>query len=170
MSGPERGGKHSGEIAPWSIVIVLVLSACSASSEAGPAAAEKCTPSITEAEPLLPIEVAAASSPDFEVWALIFNSWQIGLGDPLRLPVGREIKIVWRATGEGEVSFSASGPRGETLEPIWGPDRHLGSNWNRPGDEWGTGWQIPVEGCWSITVERGGARATVSATVFADEG
>ena len=32
----------------------------------------------------------------------------------------------------------------------WGPDRHLGSNWNRPGAEWGTGFTFPVAGCWDL--------------------
>ncbi|MGH8946355.1 MAG: hypothetical protein ACRDVL_09405, partial [Acidimicrobiia bacterium] len=66
-----------------------------------------------------------------------------------------EIKIVWRATGEGDVTFQALGPNGSTVTPIWGPESHASSSWDsHPGDEWGTGWVFPEAGCWSVELRR----------------
>src|SRR5690348_15352566 len=65
------------------------------------------------------------------LWALFFGS---------RVVAGQEIKIVWRMTGTGDVTMTADGPGGRLLKPSWGPEAHGGSNYTRPGDEWGTGW------------------------------
>ncbi len=149
----------------WRVPILacaMMFVACSASG----AKPDGCQPSITEADPLQATEVRADASDGREVWALIFNGWELGFGVELRMPVGQEVKIVWRVPGEGDVSFHADGPDGEGVEPVWGPDRHLGSNWERPGDEYGTGWLIPSAGCWTLTVERGGAGASIGATMF----
>ena len=85
--------------------------------------------------------------PDGELWALIFGDY------PPRQ--GREIKIVWRMTGEGAVALSATGPTGRRITPLWGPEPHTGSNWVRPGDEWGSGWRFPEPGCWTVHLIRG---------------
>lgn len=83
-----------------------------------------------------------------EVWALLF---------PYHLPLraNEDVKIVWRITGNGEFSALARHADGTTLLPIWGPDSHLGSSWNRPGHEWGTGFRFPKAGCWRVIVQRG---------------
>jgi hypothetical protein len=127
----------------------------------------RCEPTLTHANPILGAEVEAVSSTDIEVWALIFNTWPLHAGDPLRVPVDEEVKIVWRATGDGDVSVDAVGPSGETLTPEWGPEIHGSSNWDRAGDEWGTGWTFPETGCWSLRLQRGDASATLNADVFA---
>ena len=68
-----------------------------------------------------------------DLWALVF--------DALPVRQGQETKIVWRMTGEGDVAMSATGPEGREAFPVWGPESHAGgSNWERPGDEWGSGW------------------------------
>ena len=42
------------------------------------------------------------------------------------------------------------------LLPSSGPDPHPGgSNWQRPGDEWGTTFDFPQPGCWQLQVTRG---------------
>jgi hypothetical protein len=81
------------------------------------------------------------------LWALFFPT------QPL-LTAGQEIKVVWRMTGSGDVSVSATGPDGAVVKPVWGPEPHGSSNWDRPGDEWGTGWVFPAAGCWTINVRR----------------
>ena len=111
-------------------------------------------------------EARADSNDGFEVWALIFNTWNLPYGDPVTIPAQREVKIVWRATGEGDLSLEAIGPDNAIAVPDWGPEAHLGSNWDRPGDEWGTGWTLPDAGCWTFRVTRGNQTATLTADVF----
>src|SRR6516225_6007636 len=65
-----------------------------------------------------------------EVWALFF-------GD---LKVKHDQKIVWRLTGDGEPQFTTIGPEGGHARVVFGPTAHSGSNWQRPGDEWGIGF------------------------------
>jgi hypothetical protein len=81
------------------------------------------------------------------LWALLFPN------EPL-LRAGRELKVVWRMTGGGDISISATGPDGKVIKPVWGPEPHGGSTWDRPGDEWGTGWVFPTAGCWTLTATR----------------
>lgn len=78
------------------------------------------------------------------LWALFFAE----------LKRGQEIKIVWRMTGAGDLSMQATGPGGATASPVWGPRSHGGSSWQRPGDEWGTGWVFPSAGCWIVRATR----------------
>lgn len=68
------------------------------------------------------------------------------------------------ATGDGDVSVVASSPAGEIIEPFW-LEAHGGSNWDRPGHEWGTLWELSELGCWTFTVHRGGASAQISIEV-----
>ncbi|TQS44790.1 hypothetical protein [Cryptosporangium phraense] len=79
------------------------------------------------------------------------------------LHAGTEIKIVWRMTGRGALTMSATGPDQGRTTPAWGPEPHGGSNFDAPGDEWGTGWVFPTPGCWTVHARRteGTARLTV---------
>jgi hypothetical protein len=79
------------------------------------------------------------------LWALFFQGV---------VTAGQEIKVVWRMTGSGEFSVSATGPDGTVVRPVWGPEAHGDSNWERPGDEWGTGWVFPTAGCWTVNARR----------------
>lgn len=79
------------------------------------------------------------------LWAMLFSTTP---------RTGTEIKVVWRMTGSGDFSISATGPDGKVIKPVWGPKLHGGSNWNRPGTEWGTGWVFPAPGCWTINATR----------------
>jgi hypothetical protein len=74
--------------------------------------------------------------------------------DPTALSAGKELKIVWRVTGTGQARFSATGPGSRTIAPVWGPEGHGGSNFNYPGEEWGTGFVFPTPGCWTVHVAR----------------
>jgi hypothetical protein len=67
------------------------------------------------------------------------------------------VKIVWRMTGSGDFTIVALGPSGMKIPPSQGPIKHLGSDWNRPGDEWGTVFTFPVAGCWDLHATRGNA-------------
>jgi hypothetical protein len=80
------------------------------------------------------------------LWALLFYA------PPA--PALTEVKIVIRMTGSGPFHVRALGPRGGRISPVWGPEAHGGSNWNRPGDEWGTGWKFRAPGCWRLHARR----------------
>ena len=81
------------------------------------------------------------------LWALPF--------EPLPFFAGHEVKIVWRMTGSGSPQFTVTGPSGEDPDVLqWGPEQHIDSTWNRPGDEWGTGFRFTDPGCWRVTVRR----------------
>jgi hypothetical protein len=64
-----------------------------------------------------------------------------------------EAKIAWRVAGSGPTDIIAEGPGGRALKPLWGPEAHTGSNWDRPGTEWGTGFRFPSAGCWQVVVD-----------------
>lgn len=90
------------------------------------------------------------------LWALFFSP---------TVQTGKEIKVVWRMTGGGDLTMSASGPGGQTLRPAWGPEAHDGSSWNKPGDEWGTGWVFPKAGCWTFRANRKTGSGTLTIRV-----
>jgi hypothetical protein len=72
-----------------------------------------------------------------------------------------ELKIVWRVTGEGEPTVSAERPDGSAGVLTFGPEAHPASNFDRPGDEWGTGFRFDMPGCWHLDVRRGAVHARV---------
>jgi hypothetical protein len=80
------------------------------------------------------------------VWALIEG------GMPVLAM--RHVKIIWRVTGEGPLVLVAVNRAGGALTANE-VAAHGGSNWRRPGDEWGTEWTFPTTGCWNVHVERG---------------
>jgi hypothetical protein len=82
-----------------------------------------------------------------ELWALLFTDYPIH--------AAKEVKIVWRMTGRGDLALRALGPQDQQLRPEWGPEPHTGSNWNRPGGEWGSGFIFPASGCWTVLASRG---------------
>lgn len=146
---------------------LLALSACtSASGDDLTAATEACEPDSTIAEPSIGPEAKARTGGSFEVWALFFNSFPMRPhGEPIEIPVDTEIKIVWRVTGEVDLAIEALGPGETSLDPDWGPSFHGGSNWDRPGEEWGTGWTFPEVGCWIFEVRRGDSTAHLSVDI-----
>jgi hypothetical protein len=83
------------------------------------------------------------------------------LAHPLPPRVGDEEKTVWRMTGTEPLTLEAIGPGGITRRPIWGPDQHEGSSWNKPGDEWGAGYVFTAPGCWDLRAARGSATGDV---------
>lgn len=83
-----------------------------------------------------------------ELWALLFTR-------PKAFQTGREVKIVWRMTGAGDFRIMARHEDGTEVLPAWGPEAHGGSNWERPGVEYGTGFTFPKAGCWRMMVQQG---------------
>jgi hypothetical protein len=82
---------------------------------------------------------------DATFWALFFGG---------KLTAGKEVKVVWRMTGTGDLTITATSADGKVVKPVWGPEAHSGSSYQRPGDEWGTGWVFPTAGCWTVNATR----------------
>ena len=80
---------------------------------------------------------------------------------PLPARTGDQEKIVWRMTGPGLLRLEAIAPGGELYRPVWGPDPLEGSNWDKPGDEWGAGYVFTVPGCWDLRAIRDRVSADV---------
>src|SRR5260370_7882 len=78
----------------------------------------------------------------------------------VRVHSGQEVKVVWRMTGAGELQLGAVGPAGRRISPDW-IQAHEGSNWQRPGQEWGSGFTFPVAGCWDLHATRGASSGDV---------
>jgi hypothetical protein len=82
--------------------------------------------------------------------------WALGAtapdGDSASLDnvIGDQKKIIFRMTSGVPKDFYAIAPGGNRVPPVWGPDAHVGSNWNRPGSEWGAGFVFTQPGCWQI--------------------
>jgi hypothetical protein len=81
------------------------------------------------------------------LWALFFPTGPM-------LTAGKQIRVIWRMTGSGEFSASATGPDGMVVKPVRNPQPYESSNWNRPGELWGTDWVFPAGGCWTVNAKR----------------
>lgn len=101
----------------------------------------------------LPPEVQGSASRG-QLWGLLFLQ-----GDSIR--AGDEVKIVWRMTGHGDIRLTATAPNGRQAPLAWGPEPHLGSSYQRPGEEWGAGYRFTRPGCWTLTAARDDTKATV---------
>ena len=157
-----------------SLVTVLVgLGGCDAASEgSGPSSSP--VRGSAAAPPALGAAGCAPPSPivgwevqgtprraDTQLWGWLMST------DPLPPRVGHELKIVWRMTGSGPLHLTARGPDGVSHSPRWGPEAHTGSNYDRPGDEWGAGYVFGKPGCWQLNATRGSDSADVWLTVSA---
>ena len=66
-------------------------------------------------------------------------------------------KSFWRMTGSGDPTFTLIGRTDRRFGVPRGSPH--ASNWQRPGDEWGSIFFFSQPGCWRIHVERGEASA-----------
>lgn len=80
---------------------------------------------------------------------------------PLPIRTAEQVKIVWRMTGSGPLKLSIADPQGNPVALQWGPDIHSGSNYNRPGGEWGSGYLFTKAGCWHLHAQRTSGSADV---------
>ena len=104
-------------------------------------------------------EIRASMHTEGEAWALLFFD---------QAQAGQDLKIVWRITGTGDrLTVQARNADGTVISPVWGPDYHESSDWERPGQEWGTGFNFPKPGCWVLTASRGTTSAEIRLEVLA---
>lgn len=125
-----------------------------ASTAARPFGAPRCRPPT-------PIQPSANGLPEVhgtarqgQLWGLLFLR-----GSSIR--AGDEVKVVWRMTGHGALSLTATAPNGMREPLAWGPEAHQDSNYQRPGDEWGAGYRFPQAGCWTLHATRADTLADV---------
>ena len=147
------------------VVSALLLVSCTASSKpAGPmvtASGQPQAPAATAARlgaptcrPASPTGPAAGlergevrgTGHGAELWGLLFTT--------VPLPVGKRVKIVWRMTGSGPLRIAVSSADGTPAKRWFAPEPHFGSTWQRPGDEWGTGFVLTKRGCWGFHLTR----------------
>lgn len=139
------------------VFLTIASAACrqveeNANSATVPDEREKCDPRVYDDGAI------KGTAPEEELWGLpIGPSWPPEVGEPL--------KFVVRMTGSGDLSVRAVDPGGSVREPDRPPQRHGGSNWDRPGAEWGTGFTFDQPGCWRIVAERGDAEGFFTVSV-----
>jgi len=148
------------------LLVVLLLAACQTQTSAATTSASTSgRPSPTPTTPVAAGLGAAGCKPPSpatparggpEVRGTITGGelWTLLDGGSVPEPKGVQLKIVWRVTGHGDLHLSATGPAAQTVRPDWGPEAHGGSSWQRPGDEWGTGFTFPAAGCWDVHAAR----------------
>lgn len=118
-----------------------------------------CQPSQTQPSKNGFPEVQGTMKSDGELWALLFFD---------KAQANQDEKIVWRIKGTGKrFDIQAQHEDGTIIRPIWGPEYHGSSNWERPGDEWGTGFNFPKPGCWTLTVTLGATTGEIRLEVLA---
>ena len=153
------------------IVILVLLTACTSATEV-PATVPATetptsvpptsTPVSCQPSEVLDTQVAFGEiqgdmQSEGELWALLFfkTAW-----------TKADQKIVWRITGEGgEFEAQAQSEDGTIIQPVW-EQYHESSTWERPGEEWGTGFNFPAPGCWTITVTYGEIKGTITLKVL----
>lgn len=90
-------------------------------------------------------------------WAWFMTDWP-----PL---AGVEDKTVWRLAPDHPIAsspvFTLTGPQGAQGHLNWGPALHGNSNWDRPGDEFGTGLVFTAPGCWDVHVVYGSLQSDI---------
>jgi len=155
-------------------VILVLLVACTSATEVSTAAPATETPTSVpptstpvscQPSEILESQVAFGEiqgdmQSDGELWALLFfkAAW-----------AKTEQKIVWRITGEGgEFEAQAQSEDGTIIQPVW-KQYHESSTWERPGQEWGTGFNFPASGCWRITITYGETTGTISLDVLGSQ-
>jgi len=160
---------------PRLLLVTLLFSLLAACAGVFPAAtpspaptetpARSATPAVCQPSPLqtsknqFPEVQGTLLNGEGELWALLFFD---------KAHAGEQLKIVWRMRGTGgPFTVSASQDNGSPVSPTWGPELHGGSTWERPGDEWGTGFVLPTAGCWRLTASLGsGTRGEIRLEVL----
>lgn len=151
-------------------ILLFVLTACSSSTLTASSSTTK-VPSQTvsrdvSAAPKLgapgclppsPVDQSALGFPEAHGTAKGMDVWVLLLGGEPHAK--QDMKIIWRMTASTyePLHLVGVGPQGLRIKPLFGPEIHSGSNWSRPGAEWGSGFNFPVAGCWDLHMTQGTA-------------
>ena len=120
----------------------------SSEATAAPATADAASTACASSTPIFNGDEVQGVATDASVYGLLF------LGHSLPIRSGEELKIVWRMTGNGDLSVTSTSPTNRPGVLTFGLELHTGSNFNRPGEEWGTGFKFDEAGCWHIHLQR----------------
>jgi len=104
--------------------------------------------------PPSPLDRSNLGFPEAQGTTLALDLWSLFLGG---IPAVKEWgKIIWRigASFQDTPHIVGLGPHGLHLLPLF-LERHAGSDWDRPGGEWGTAFNFPAAGCWDLHVTGG---------------
>jgi hypothetical protein len=143
------------------ILAAACLIACTACTDSDAPAPSSSAPSSSAPDDATPTcsarpsdmgEAVGTSTDGTSLHALLMGD--PGIRSDGSIPVDKEIKIVVRMTGSGDLAVEADGPDREHARPVWGPEAHGGSTFDRPGDEWGVGFELPSPGCWLVRFQR----------------
>ena len=162
--------RRAGAAVAAAVASALVLSGCDGdSSDEGASDQHASTPEATTAAPMQPPTCAQTQvlrTGDIRGQAAGATLWALPMA-PMPFDAGREVKIVWRMTGSGSPEFTVTDAGGgEDPDALqWGPEEHLSSSWDRPGDEWGTGFRFAGPGCWHIAVRRDDGAGSIAVRV-----
>jgi hypothetical protein len=88
----------------------------------------------------------AAEGPHATLWAKLEGRTPV--------PLGADVRIVWRMPGSSKLRLAAIGPGGEQVEPTLVAPTSAPA-WDRPGDAWSSTLTLDVAGCWRINAQRG---------------
>ena len=143
----------------WSAVVIGITVACASCSDTTADRSATTTadspPSASDGQACDQTPIRASGFPEVQgigrdatIYGLLFPT------HPGPIRSGDELKIVWRMTGQGDLSVSYFAPDGRPGVLTFGPEPHGGSSYQRPGDEWGTGFLFDAAGCWRIHLER----------------
>jgi hypothetical protein len=158
-------------LASCAAVLVAVVAACTGTSDTHPnsgvpgptSSAQRsavslgengCKPSSPIAETKLGPEVRGTGH-GATLYGLLMSA------KPLPIRTLESVKVVWRMTGSGPLRLTVTNPQGRPAALQWGPERHGGSNYNRPGQEWGAGYRFSTAGCWHLQARRSSESADV---------
>ncbi|HZD72327.1 MAG TPA: hypothetical protein VE776_00285 [Actinomycetota bacterium] len=139
----EAGGAPSGGVAPVAPAAPVTTQVWAST---GRFSAARCRPPSPTSRSDTGFVEVRGSARNATLWGLVFAR--------VPLPVGEEVKIVWRMTGSGTLRLAATLSDGTPAGRTFGPQAHAGSNWKRPGQEWGTGFVFPKPGCWDLHLSR----------------
>jgi len=143
-SGDESATRPANSAAPFASIVPNDSSLASSGVTATPATTATTCDAPT---PIVQNEVQGISA-DASIYGLLLLNHQ----PPIH--AGDEVKIAWRMTGTGELSVASTSPSAEPGVLTFGPEAHAGSSYERPGDEWGTGFMFGEPGCWQVHLER----------------
>jgi hypothetical protein len=156
-------------VALISIGLAITSSACTTSPGAPPTADPPVSATVSATAqclqatetPGLQADEVGATGDRATLYGLVFATVR-------SIKAGDDVKIVWRMTGQGPVTFTAYDPNGTERPLAWGPEPHGGqgaSNYHRPGSEWGVGYTFGTAGCWRLHAQRTVGSADIWLTV-----
>ena len=150
--------KQAGVLRKAIILLRVLLAACSSGAPTPISSHTSPTPTprlgSPGCHPPSPLDTTSIGGPEAPGTTPVRDLWSLFLGG---VPSVNEYgKIIWRdgESFQDPIRVVAFGPRGERLLPLF-LDKHGGSNWARPGTEWGTAFKFPAAGCWDLHVTGG---------------